>query len=274
MPDVAFKDLCIDVTAGDGRPAAVAAFWSAALEQPINDHHGEGFSLDPPPGGEKNRVVWFCEVPETMPARAEPTSTFEWSMVIRSATRRRRTLDAPRATTSTGTSSTIPMACRCACSLHIPPRLRARSVRVGGRRGRPPAIAAWWASERAARSEPRRRAVRVDRERRRLPLHVLGVPQRARSEDRQERVHWDVRLVDTTIEGSSMPAHVAATQGRRDPLVGHDRPEGNEFCVRVSGGAQRIVINGSSTTRLSTPFLPTACPPRIVTRRTRRSVVP
>ena len=34
------------------------------LDQPINDHHGEGFSLAPPPGGEKTRIVWFCEVPE------------------------------------------------------------------------------------------------------------------------------------------------------------------------------------------------------------------
>ena len=55
MPDVSFKDLCIDVTAGDGRPRAVAAFWSAALNQPINTHDGEGFSLDPPEGGDNSR---------------------------------------------------------------------------------------------------------------------------------------------------------------------------------------------------------------------------
>ena len=70
MPDVSFKDLCIDVTAGNGRPAAVAAFWSAALDQPINDHDGRGFSLDPPEGGESNRVVWFCEVPEPITGKS------------------------------------------------------------------------------------------------------------------------------------------------------------------------------------------------------------
>ena len=38
MPDVAFKDLCIDVTEGEGRPAAVAKFWSTALGQPVVTH--------------------------------------------------------------------------------------------------------------------------------------------------------------------------------------------------------------------------------------------
>ena len=52
MPDVAFKDLCIDVTAGQGRAAAVAAFWSEALGQPVRVHDDGGFSLAPPPGGD------------------------------------------------------------------------------------------------------------------------------------------------------------------------------------------------------------------------------
>jgi hypothetical protein len=64
MPDVSFKDLCIDVTAGEGRPAAVAAFWSAALGQPVKTHDDGDIRLDPPTGGEKNRIVWICEVSE------------------------------------------------------------------------------------------------------------------------------------------------------------------------------------------------------------------
>jgi hypothetical protein len=66
VPDVSFKDLCIDVTAGEGRPEAVAAFWSAALGQPVKTHDDGGLRLDPPAGGEKNRIVFwvFHSVPE------------------------------------------------------------------------------------------------------------------------------------------------------------------------------------------------------------------
>ncbi len=65
MADVAFKDLCIDVTAGDGRPAAVARFWGAVLGQEV-EHLDDGeYALAPPPEGPTSRRVWFCEVPES-----------------------------------------------------------------------------------------------------------------------------------------------------------------------------------------------------------------
>ena len=51
MPDVAFKDLCIDVTAGEGRPEAVASFWGVALEQPLVRHQDGSFHLDGVPAG-------------------------------------------------------------------------------------------------------------------------------------------------------------------------------------------------------------------------------
>ncbi len=64
MPDVVFKDLCIDVTAGEGRPEAVARFWSAALHQPVVEHEGGDFHLEPPMGGSKERTIWINGVPE------------------------------------------------------------------------------------------------------------------------------------------------------------------------------------------------------------------
>ena len=64
MPDVVFKDLCIDVTAGEGRPEAVALFWSAALHQPVVEHEGGDFHLEPPMGGSKERTIWINGVPE------------------------------------------------------------------------------------------------------------------------------------------------------------------------------------------------------------------
>jgi hypothetical protein len=68
MPDVAFKDLCIDVTAG--KRNAVAAFWSAALGQPVVTHADGGVYLGPPQGGSKNRVLWINEVAEPLAGKS------------------------------------------------------------------------------------------------------------------------------------------------------------------------------------------------------------
>ena len=62
MPDVSFKDLCIDVTEGDGRPAAAANFWGTALGQEVVAHDDGSFHLAPPDGASKNRVVWINPV--------------------------------------------------------------------------------------------------------------------------------------------------------------------------------------------------------------------
>lgn len=64
MPDVVFKDLCIDVTSGGGRPEAVARFWGSALSQPVVEHEGGDFHLEPPLGGSKERTIWINGVPE------------------------------------------------------------------------------------------------------------------------------------------------------------------------------------------------------------------
>ena len=64
MAAVAFKDLCIDVTAGEGRPAAVAAFWGAALGQKVIKHADGDFHLAAPQGAPTERTVWINTVPE------------------------------------------------------------------------------------------------------------------------------------------------------------------------------------------------------------------
>jgi len=70
MPGVAFKDLCIDVTAGGDRPEAVAAFWGAALDRVlVVDDEGD-FQLAVPdvaPGGHQ---VWINSVPEPLTAKS------------------------------------------------------------------------------------------------------------------------------------------------------------------------------------------------------------
>ena len=70
MPDVSFKDLCIDVTAGDGRPAAVANFWATALDQPVVTHDDGEFHLGPPEGGSKSRTIWINNVPEPITGKS------------------------------------------------------------------------------------------------------------------------------------------------------------------------------------------------------------
>lgn len=64
MPDVVFKDLCIDVTEGAGRPAAVAQFWGKALAQPVVQHEDGSAHLEPPMGGSTERTIWINTVPE------------------------------------------------------------------------------------------------------------------------------------------------------------------------------------------------------------------
>ncbi len=64
MPDLAFKDLCFDVTAGGDRAAEVVSFWSTALGQAAVAHEWGDYHLDPPPGGPRERTIWVNNVPE------------------------------------------------------------------------------------------------------------------------------------------------------------------------------------------------------------------
>jgi hypothetical protein len=70
VPDVAFKDLCIDATAGRGRPAAGARFWAGALGLVASGAGGEDSKLSPPEGEATERTVWINAVPEEIGAKA------------------------------------------------------------------------------------------------------------------------------------------------------------------------------------------------------------
>lgn len=70
VPDVAFKDLCIDVTAGNDRPAAVARFWAEALGLAISGAGGEDSKLSPPEGEAVERTIWVNAVPEDIAGKS------------------------------------------------------------------------------------------------------------------------------------------------------------------------------------------------------------
>ena len=96
------------------------------------------------------------------------------------------------------------------------------------------AIAGWWAERTGGTVGSREgAAVRVDRGRRRLPLHVLGVRHSVpEPKTVKNRVHWDVKLVDTTIDGL-VAAGATLLRPKDDEIrwwIMAD-PEGNEFCA-------------------------------------------
>ncbi|MCU1370188.1 MAG: hypothetical protein JWO77_1382 [Ilumatobacteraceae bacterium] len=63
-------DLCIDATAGNGRPAAVARFWAEALGLTVSGAGGEDAKLSPPEGGAPALTVWVNAVPEEIAAKS------------------------------------------------------------------------------------------------------------------------------------------------------------------------------------------------------------
>jgi hypothetical protein len=70
VPDVRFKDVCIDVTDHRDRPTAVAAFWGLALGQPVVPHDDGSFHLDPADGTPPERRVWINVVPEAITVKS------------------------------------------------------------------------------------------------------------------------------------------------------------------------------------------------------------
>ena len=158
MPDLVFKDLCIDVTAGGGRPEAVARFWGTALLQPVIEHEGGDFHLEPPMGGSKERTIWINVVPEAPAGQRQ----------------RQRT-----------TAAHMPPIGRAGAGAERA-RARPRSYR-GRRRGR--AVAHRHLVGRTHRWHRRHspgHRLRVGGGGRRLSVHVLGVQPCARAQDHQE----------------------------------------------------------------------------------------
>jgi Glyoxalase-like domain len=235
MPDVVFKDLCIDVTAGDDRPRKVAAFWSVALGQPIFTHDDGGFHLDPPEGGDKNRIIWINEVPEPIAGKSRA------HIDIRNADGDPAELLAAGGTLERAKDDEIDwhivddpdgVAC-CVFGPHPadPSALGPFELVVDA--VDPPAIAAWWAARTGGTVGGRDGAPFVWIE------GVAGFPYMfwvfhdvPEPKTVKNRVHWDVKLVDTTIDG--LVAAGATLLRPKDPDIRWwvmADPEGNEFCA-------------------------------------------
>jgi hypothetical protein len=235
MPDLAFKDLCIDVTAGDGRPAAVAAFWGAAFDQPVvNDDDGDSH-LGPPEHGPKQRTIWINNVPEAIAGKSRV------HIDVRVADGDPAPLIAAGGTIERAAGGDI--------TWHIVNDPDGVAVCVFGPHPAdpsalgpfelvvdavdPPAIAGWWAERTGGKVGGREGAPFVWIENAAgFPFmfwvfHSVPEPKTVKN-----RVHWDVKLVDTTIDGL-VAAGATMLRAKDDEVhwwVMAD-PEGNEFCA-------------------------------------------
>jgi hypothetical protein len=235
MPEVSFKDLCIDVTAGEGRPEAVAAFWSAALGQPVKTHDDGGIRLDPPAGGEKNRVVWICEVPE------QPAGKSRVHIDVGVANGDPAPLLAAGGTLERNKGEDIDWTILndpdgvavCVFAPHPTDPTALGPFELVVDAVDPPAIAGWWADRTGGTVGTRDDAPFVwIQGAAGFPymfwvFHSVPEPKTVKN-----RVHWDVRLVDTTIDGL-VAAGATLLRPKEDDIhwwVMAD-PEGNEFCA-------------------------------------------
>lgn len=235
MPDVAFKDLCIDVTAGDGRPAAVAAFWSAALDQPVIKHDDGGFSLGPPERGSKNRVLWINEVAEPIAGKSRA------HVDVRVPDGDPAPLLAAGATMERAKGDDIDWhvlndpdgVALCVFEPHPADLSFVGPFELVVDAVDPPTIAGWWADRTGGTAGTRDGAPFVWIEGAAgFPymfwvFHEVPEPKTVKN-----RVHWDVKLVDTTIDGL-VAAGATLLRPKDDEIswwVMAD-PEGNEFCA-------------------------------------------
>ncbi len=235
MPDVAFKDLCIDVTAGDGRPAAVAAFWSAALDQPVIKHDDGGFSLGPPKRGSKNRVLWINEVAEPIAGKSRA------HVDVRVPDGDPAPLLAAGATMERAKGDDIDWhvlndpdgVALCVFEPHPADLSFVGPFELVVDAVDPPTIAGWWADRTGGTAGTRDGAPFVWIEGAAgFPymfwvFHEVPEPKTVKN-----RVHWEVELVDTTIDGL-VAAGATLLRPKDDEIswwVMAD-PEGNEFCA-------------------------------------------
>ena len=235
MPDVSFKDLCIDVTDDASRPAEVASFWSVALGQPIVKHDDGSFHLGPPEGAPKNRVVWINGVPEPIAGKSRV------HIDVRNADGDPAPLLAAGGTLERTRGCDITWdivrdpdgVAVCVFGPHPsnPSALGPFELVVDA--VDPPAIAGWWAERTGGKVGGNEGAPFVWIE------DVAGFPYMfwvfhyvPEPKTVKNRVHWDVTLVDTTVEGL-VAAGATLLRPNDDEIrwwVMAD-PEGNEFCV-------------------------------------------
>ena len=235
MPDVEFKDLCIDVTAGNGRLAAVAAFWSAALDQPIVTHDAGGVHLAPPDGGPEQRTIWINTVPEPIEGKSRV------HIDIRVAEGDPAPLRAAGGTIERVPDDDIawhiledPDGVQlCVFGPHPadPSALGPFELVVDA--VDPPTIAGWWADRTGGTVGSRDGAPFVwIQGAAGFPFMFWVFHEVPEPKTVKNRVHWDVTLVDTTIDGL-VAAGATLLRPKDDEIrwwVMAD-PEGNEFCA-------------------------------------------
>ncbi len=235
MPDVAFKDLCIDVTAGDGRPAAVAAFWSVALDQLVVVHDDGEIHLDAPPDGPEQRRVWINTVPESIAGKSrvhidirvadgDPAPLLAVGGTIE------RAPDGEITWHIVNDPDGVPV---CVFGPHPadPSALGPFELVVDS--VDPTAIAGWWADHTGGTVGSREGVPFVWIEGAAGFPYMFWVFHRVpEPKTAKNRVHWDVTLISTTIAGliTSGATLLRPKDDETRWWVLAD-PEGNEFCV-------------------------------------------
>jgi hypothetical protein len=235
VPDVAFKDLCIDVTAGDGRPEAVVKFWSKALEQDVIADADGSFHLAPPPGASKSRSVWINPVPEALTGKSrahldirvvdgDPAPLLEAGGTVE------RPKDDEIEWTIVDDPDGVPV---CVFGPHpaAPTALGPFELVVDAID--PAVIAAWWADRTGGTVRRRDGSAYVWIENAAgFPFMFWVFQQVPEPKTVKNRVHWDVTLVDASVE--SLVAAGAVLLRPADDEIEWSilaDPEGNEFCA-------------------------------------------
>ena len=234
MPDVSFKDLCIDVTAGNGRPAAVAHFWAATLDQPLVQHDNGDFHLEPQ-GTSKARKVWINCVPEPISGKSRAhldvrVAAGDPSPLVAVGGTIVREPDDEVSWTVVNDPDGVAV---CVFGPHPADPTILGPFELVVDAVDPQAIAGWWAERTSGKVDGREGASFVWVEGAAgFPFmfwvfHSVPEPKTAKN-----RVHWDVKLVDTTIDG--LIAAGATLLRPKDDDIGWwvmADPEGNEFCA-------------------------------------------
>ncbi len=235
MPDVAFKGLCIDVTAGDGRPNDVAAFWGAVVDEPVVTDDDGDVRVGPPNDGPKERTIWINSVPEAIAGKSRV------HIDVRVADGDPAALLAAGGTIERAPDDDIQWhivndpdgVALCVFGPHPADPTALGPFELVVDAVDPPAIAGWWAERTGGTVATREGAPFV------WIAGAAGFPfmfwvfhHVPEPKTVKNRVHWDVRLVDTTI-GGLVAAGATLLHAKDDDIhwwVMAD-PEGNEFCA-------------------------------------------
>ena len=241
MVDVAFKDLCLDVTAGDGMPESVTRFWAGALDLAIAPAGGEDSVLRPhvvdhgDGGDREQRTIWVNAVPEPRGAKArvhldlrvpggDPTPLLELGASLL------RAADAAQPWHVLADPDGIEL---CVFDESSIGSGRTGIYELVTDAADPEEIALWWSARTGAtvHRHPERPFVWLE--------GVAGFPFERwefnpvpEPKTVKNRIHWDVDLVDASVDDLVGAGATLLREPTEDAgwTVLED-PEGNEFCA-------------------------------------------